>query len=459
MDPTAPLADTIAAIATAVVPEQGSVGIVRLSGSRALSIVQAIFTPARRNAVWESHRLLYGWIRDEKGQILDEALAVWMQAPRSYTREDVAELHCHGGIMVVQATLQQCLRQGARLAQPGEFSLRAFLNGRIDLTQAESVADLVAARSPQAARMALAGLQGKLGGSIRALRQELLSLLAEIEARLDFEEDLPPLDVAAWQARLQAIQAQMQALLATAERGQLLRTGVKVAIVGRPNVGKSSLLNAWSGQDRAIVTDLPGTTRDVVESHLVVKGIPVQLLDTAGIRATEDPVERLGVERSQRLAQAADVLVLVIDAQAGWTAADAAIYESIRHRPLILVINKTDLAPPEGIPLPPEIAHRVPAVAAQGKGIPELEEALEQLVTQGRPQPNLEISLNQRQAAALQQAQASLEQVGQAIQAQLPLDFWSIDLRGALHALGQITGEEISESVLDQIFSRFCIGK
>lgn len=459
MDPTAPLADTIAAIATAVVPEQGSVGIVRLSGSRALPIVQAIFTPARRNAVWESHRLLYGWIRDEKGQILDEALAVWMQAPRSYTREDVAELHCHGGIMVVQATLQQCLRQGARLAQPGEFSLRAFLNGRIDLTQAESVADLVAARSPQAARMALAGLQGKLGGSIRALRQELLGLLAEIEARIDFEEDLPPLDVAAWQARLQAIQTQIQALLATAERGQLLRTGVKVAIVGRPNVGKSSLLNAWSGQDRAIVTDLPGTTRDVVESHLVVKGIPVQLLDTAGIRATEDPVERLGVERSQRLAQAADVLVLVIDAQAGWTAADAAIYESIRHRPLILVINKTDLAPPEGIPLPPEIAHRVPTVAAQGKGIPELEEALEQLVTQGRPQPNLEISLNQRQAAALQQAQASLEQVGQAIQAQLPLDFWSIDLRGALHALGQITGEEISESVLDQIFSRFCIGK
>lgn len=459
MDPTAPLADTIAAIATAVVPEQGSVGIVRLSGSRALPIVQAIFTPARRNAVWESHRLLYGWIRDEKGQILDEALAVWMQAPRSYTREDVAELHCHGGIMVVQATLQQCLRQGARLAQPGEFSLRAFLNGRIDLTQAESVADLVAARSPQAARMALAGLQGKLGGSIRALRQELLGLLAEIEARLDFEEDLPPLDVAAWQARLQAIQTQIQALLATAERGQLLRTGVKVAIVGRPNVGKSSLLNAWSGQDRAIVTDLPGTTRDVVESHLVVKGIPVQLLDTAGILATEDPVERLGVERSQRLAQAADVLVLVIDAQAGWTAADAAIYESVRHRPLILVINKTDLAPPEGIPLPPEIAHRVPAVAAQGKGIPELERALEQLVTQGRPQPNLEISLNQRQAAALQQAQASLEQVGQAIQAQLPLDFWSIDLRGALHALGQITGEEISESVLDQIFSRFCIGK
>ena len=459
MDPTTPLADTIAAIATAVVPEQGSIGIVRLSGSRALSIAQAIFTPARRNATWESHRLLYGWIHDEKGHPLDEALAVWMQAPRSYTREDVVEFHCHGGIMVVQATLQQCLRQGARLAQPGEFSLRAFLNGRIDLTQAESVADLVAARSPQAAQMALAGLQGKLGQSIRALRQALLGLLAEIEARIDFEEDLPPLDVPAWQARLQDIQAQMQALLATAERGQLLRTGVKVAIVGRPNVGKSSLLNAWSGQDRAIVTDLPGTTRDVVESQLVVRGIPVQLLDTAGIRATDDPVERLGVERSQRLAQTADVLVLVIDAQAGWTEADAAIYASIRHRPLILVINKTDLASPNGISLPPEITYRVPAVAAQGKGIPELEEALEQLVTQGRPQPTLEVSLNQRQAAALRQAQASLEQVAQAMREQLPLDFWTIDLRGALHALGQITGEEISEAVLDQIFSRFCIGK
>ncbi|MEN9203346.1 MAG: tRNA uridine-5-carboxymethylaminomethyl(34) synthesis GTPase MnmE [Thermostichus sp. DG_1_6_bins_120] len=459
MDPTTPLADTIAAIATAVVPEQGSVGIVRLSGSRALSIAQAIFTPARPRYPWKSHQMIYGWIRDEKGQVLDEALAVWMQAPRSYTREDVVELHCHGGIMVVQATLQQCLRQGSRLAQPGEFSLRAFLNGRIDLTQAESIADLVAARSPQAAQMALAGLRGKLAASIRTLRQQLLSLLAEIEARIDFEEDLPPLDIPTWQAQLQQCQTQIQTLLATTARGQLLRTGLKVAIVGRPNVGKSSLLNAWSGQDRAIVTELPGTTRDVVESNLVVKGIPVQLLDTAGIRDTEDPVERLGVERSTRLAQTADLLVLVIDAQAGWTAADAAIYESIRHRPLILVVNKTDLAPLEGIPLPAEITHRIPTVAAQGQGIPALEAAVEEIAYQDRPPANLEVSLNQRQAAALMQAQASLEQVQQAIQQQLPLDFWTIDLRSALHALGQVTGEEVSESVLDQIFSRFCIGK
>ncbi|MGQ9837271.1 MAG: tRNA uridine-5-carboxymethylaminomethyl(34) synthesis GTPase MnmE [Cyanobacteriota bacterium] len=459
MDPTTPLADTIVAIATAVVPAQGSIGIVRLSGSQALSIAQAIFTPARPQDSWKSHQMIYGWIHDEKGQPLDEALAVWMQAPRSYTREDVVELHCHGGIMAVQATLQLCLRQGSRLAQPGEFSLRAFLNGRIDLTQAESVADLVAARSPQAAQMALAGLQGKLSEPIRALRQQLLSLLAEIEARIDFEEDLPPLNIPDWQAQLQHCQTQIQILLSTAARGELLRTGLKIAIVGRPNVGKSSLLNAWSGQDRAIVTDLPGTTRDVVESNLVVKGIPVQLLDTAGIRDTEDPVERLGVERSRRLAQAADILVLVMDAQAGWTEADAAIYESIRHRPLILVINKTDLAPLQGIELPQDILYRIPAVAARGEGIPALEAAVEQIACQGHPQPNLAVSLNQRQAAALIQAQASLEQVQSSLQEQLPLDFWTIDLRAAVHALGQVTGEEVSESVLDQIFSRFCIGK
>ncbi len=459
MDPTAPLADTIAAIATAVVPGQGSVGIVRLSGSQALAIAQAIFTPARPRAAWKSHQMIYGWIHDEKGEPLDEALAVWMQAPRSYTREDVVELHCHGGIMVVQATLQQCLRHGCRLAQPGEFSLRAFLNGRIDLTQAESIADLVAARSPQAARMALAGLQGKLAEPIRALRQQLLGLLAELEARIDFEEDLPPLDVASWQAQLQQCQTQIQTLLATAERGQLLRTGLKIAIVGRPNVGKSSLLNAWSGQDRAIVTDLPGTTRDVVESNLVVRGIPVQLLDTAGIRDTEDPVERLGVERSQRLAQEADLLVLVIDAQAGWTEADAAIYESIRHRPLILVINKTDLASPHEVQVPPEIPYRIPAVAARGEGIPALEAAVEEIAYQGRPQPDLAISLNQRQAAALVQAQASLKRVQESLQEQLPLDFWTIDLRAAIHSLGEMTGEEVSESLLEQIFSRFCIGK
>jgi tRNA modification GTPase len=459
MTSTTALADTIAAIATAVVPAQGSVGIIRLSGSQALAMGQTLFRPAGKQA-WESHRLLYGWIQDPRGKIVDEALAVWMQAPRTYTREDVLEFHCHGGIMVVQTTLQLCLQQGARLAEPGEFTLRAFLNGRIDLTQAESIADLVGAYSPESAAVALAGMQGKVGGSVRHLRQQAVQLMAEIEARIDFEEDLPPLDLPTWLDQLQSVQHQIQQLLETAFRGELLRKGLKIAIIGQPNVGKSSLLNAWSGQDRAIVTDLPGTTRDVVESQLVVRGIPVQLLDTAGIRDTEDQVEQLGVERSRRLAQQADILILVLDAQQGWTRAEADIYASVSQRPVILVVNKTDLATGETVNLPEAIRYRVSAAAALGEGIEELEAAVETIAYQGKTQHgNDQIAINQRQQAALLQAQASLEQVDIAVNSDLPLDFWTIDLRAAIRALGEITGDDVTESVLDRIFSQFCIGK
>ncbi|MEG3954672.1 tRNA uridine-5-carboxymethylaminomethyl(34) synthesis GTPase MnmE [Microcoleus sp. herbarium2] len=452
---------TIAAIATAIVPQQGSVGIVRVSGSAALKIAETLFRAPGRQ-IWESHRILYGHIRRPKTQeLVDEALLLIMKAPRSFTREDVVEFHCHGGIMAVQQVLQLCLEHGARLAAPGEFSLRAFLNGRLDLTQAESISDLVGAKSPAAAQSALAGLQGKLAQPIRKLRATCLDVLAEIEARIDFEEDLPPLDEAKTCLEINHILAELSIILATADRGELLRSGLKVAIVGRPNVGKSSLLNAWSRSDRAIVTDLPGTTRDVVESQLVVGGIPVQVLDTAGIRETEDKVEKIGVERSRAAAKQADLVLLTIDAESGWTEEDSEIYEQVKHRQLIIIINKIDLVKtiPE-LPFSSEIHPIVAAAAALDRGIVDLETAILDGVSGGNLQAaNSDLAINQRQAAALTRAKISLEQCTDTISNKLPLDFWTIDLRGAIQALGEVTGEEVTESVLDRIFSRFCIGK
>ncbi|MCF2149464.1 tRNA uridine-5-carboxymethylaminomethyl(34) synthesis GTPase MnmE [Desmonostoc muscorum LEGE 12446] len=455
---------TIAAIATAVVPQQGSVGIVRVSGDQAMSIAQTLFhTPGRQ--VWQTHRILYGYIRHpQTQQLVDEALLLIMKAPRSYTREDVVEFHCHGGIMAVQQVLQLCLETGARLAQPGEFTLRAFLNGRLDLTQAEGIADLVGAKSPQAAQTALAGLQGKLAQPIRQLRANCLDILAEIEARIDFEEDLPPLDDKVIISEIEKIAAEISRLLATKDKGELLRTGLKVAIVGRPNVGKSSLLNAWSRSDRAIVTDLPGTTRDVVESQLVVGGIPVQVLDTAGIRETTDQVEKIGVERSRRAANAADLVLLTIDAAAGWTEGDEEIYQQVQHRPLILVINKIDLVEQtQRKTLQSKIQNpksKILTAASQNQGIDALETAILEIIQTGKVKAaDMDLAINQRQAAALTQAKISLEQVQATIEQQLPLDFWTIDLRGAIQALGEITGEEVTESILDRIFSKFCIGK
>jgi tRNA modification GTPase len=359
--------ETIVAIATAIVPQQGSVGIVRLSGATALAIARRLFR-APGQQVWESHRILYGYLRHpQTHRTVDEALLLLMLAPRSYTREDVVEFHCHGGLIVVQEVLHLCLEQGARLAEPGEFTLRAFLRGRLDLTQAESVADLVAAQSTLAAQTALGGIQGKLMQPVRSLRSICLAMLAEIEARLDFEEDLPVLDQQRLIAQLTDVIDQVKTILATAEQGALLRTGLRVAITGRPNVGKSSLLNAWSRCDRAIVTALPGTTRDLIDSQLVVGGIPIQVVDTAGIRTALDPVEQLGIERSRRAAQSADLVLLTIDATAGWTGADQELYDLVCDRPLILVINKIDLIPtdcpppylpcpnPWSIPLPPKI--------------------------------------------------------------------------------------------------------
>jgi tRNA modification GTPase len=452
---------TIVAIATAVVPQQGSVGIVRLSGAEAMTIARQIFhTPGRQT--WDSHRILYGYVRHPAtGATIDEALLLVMLAPRSYTREDVVEIHTHGGIILVQQILQLCVECGAKVAEPGEFTLRAFLNGRIDLTQAESISDLVGALSPAAAQSAIAGLQGKLRQPIGQLRSQALDLLAEIEARIDFEEDLPPIDIFAVRSKLEALTAEIGRIVATADRGELLRSGLKVAILGQPNVGKSSLLNAWSRSDRAIVTALPGTTRDVVESQLVVAGIPVRVLDTAGIRDTTDIVEQIGVERSRAAAQAADLVLLTIDAQVGWTDAEAEIYAKIAPIPTIVVVNKVDLVDKyPTLKLPPDISGVVETAAAVDRGIDRLEAAIVEIITGGKLHAaDIDIAINRRQSAALIRAQTDLKQVLTTISGDLPLDFWTIDLRAAIRALGEVTGEEVTESVLDRIFSRFCIGK
>ena len=449
--------DTIAAIATAVAAGSGSVAIVRVSGPAAVSIGQRMFRVAGKRQQWESHRVLYGHvIAPATGAIIDEALLLFMQAPRSFTAEDVVEFHCHGGLVVVQQVLQEALAAGARQALPGEFSQRAFLNGRLDLTQAEALADIMSARSRQGVQLALSGLDGGLGRAISELRGALLDQLAEMEARIDFEEDLPPLDACAVCAALRDIRKQLQVLIDDAAQGQLLRDGLRVAIVGPPNVGKSSLLNLLSRAERAIVTEVPGTTRDTVESELVMRGVPVTLIDTAGIRETEDPVERIGIVRSQEALQGADVVVQVFDLQRGWQDSDDHLAHTVPEGlPRVRVGNKVDVAPVSTVDT---AAADVVISAATGQGLPDFEEAL--LRACGATETTgARAQLNRRQLDLAKRAVAALDQVLETAEEDLPWDFWTIDVRDAIQTLGEITGEEITEGTLHRIFSKFCIGK
>jgi tRNA modification GTPase len=443
------------------------VAIVRISGPQAEAIGRRLFV-APGLQPWESHRVLYGHVVDPaSAERVDEALLLLMRAPRSFTRETVVELHCHGGLVAVQRVLELVLAAGARRALAGEFSQRAFLNGRLDLTRAEAIGEMVTARSRRAAQLAMAGIDGGLQRRLGALRSRLLDQLAELEARVDFEEDLPPLDGAAVAAELAAVRAELEQLVAEARQGELLRQGLRVAIVGRPNVGKSSLLNLLSQRQKAIVTDLPGTTRDLLESELVLDGVPLTLLDTAGIRDTGDRVEQLGIARSREALAAADAVLLLFDLTAGWTPEDQALRELVPEGAVLLVAgNKADAA---GLPVglvPPG------AGGAAGKGAPAdvrfsalTGEGREALVAEllrrcgAGPAEGLEVALNARQRDLAAAAAASLGQALAAAAQQLPWDFWTIDLRAAVRALGEITGEEVSEAVLDRVFARFCIGK
>ena len=453
-------AQTIAAVATAVAPAQGGVAVIRLSGPQAQSAVKAV-TRIPGQQPWESHHVLYGHVlAAESDERIDEVLVLLMLAPRSFTGEDVVEIHCHGGVIAVQRVLARVLDQpGVRRALPGEFSQRAVLNGRLDLTRAEAISDLVSARSQRAAQLAMAGVDGGIQKRITALRERLLDQLSELEARVDFEEDLPPLDGSALLEELQMVRCQLQQLVEDGQVGAALRQGLRVALVGRPNVGKSSLLNRLSRRERAIVTDLPGTTRDLLESEIVLEGVPITLLDTAGIRATTDAVEQLGIARSHDALDSADLVLLLFDLSVGWTPDDEALRQRVPDAvPHLLVGNKVDLAGTDALARLSSAAVDVCLSANTGAGEAELVQAVLKrcgALTDG----SLLLSLNQRQADLAQQAADALARSAQVAADGLPWDFWTIDLRQAIHSLGEITGEELTESVLDRIFSRFCIGK
>jgi len=442
--------DTIAAISTPL--GEGGIGIVRLSGAEALSIVNAVF-PGKLS----DHRLSHGHIVDPRtGERADEVLVSFMAAPRTYTREDVVEINCHGGPLPLQRILQLALRHGARLANPGEFTLRAFLNGRIDLAQAESVLDVIRSRTEASLRLAVQGLDGHLSSAIRNLREPLLSALAYLTARIDFPEDeIPPQDVG--QPLNEALE-KLRELIATADAGMVYRFGVKTAIVGRPNVGKSSLLNRLLREDRSIVTPIPGTTRDTIEEVANIKGVPFVLVDTAGIIHSKDLVESLGVERSRKAIEQADLVLVMIDVSQPMTEADREIVALVGDKAGLVVANKCDLAPQAKLDgLGRETVY---TSALSGEGLSRLEDKMVELALGGEMVVCDTLMVNNpRHKDALDRAARSLDQALQDLKAGTPDDFVTIHLAASLNALGEITGETVHEDLLETIFANFCIGK
>jgi tRNA modification GTPase len=455
--------DTIAAVATP--PGEGGIGVVRVSGRDALPILERLFVPARRG-VWRPFRMRFGRVVANTGAAVDEALAVYMRAPHSFTAEDVAEISCHGGPLVLSRVLALALGHGARQAEPGEFTMRAFLNGRIDLTQAEATLDVIQARTATALALAQAQLGGWLASELRRVRELLLGPLAYVTALVDFPEDeVESQEIDA--PLVEGLQA-LERLLATADQGMVYRQGARAALVGRPNAGKSSLLNMLLRADRAIVTPIPGTTRDTLEETANLRGIPVVLVDTAGIAETADPVERLGVARSRAALAAADLALLVIDASAPPSEEDAAIAALVEGKPTIVVMNKIDLVTGEGgwrmgdgtpNPHPPSPFVVVETSALTGAGLDELAGAIEQLLLGGAVPAGERMISNPRHRDALSRAVASLRDAIDSHARGVPPDLLAVDLTAALGAIGEVTGETVGDDLLAAIFSRFCIGK
>ena len=456
--------ETISAVITAL--GEGAVGIVRISGEQALAVGETLFKAAsgKKLAEYKPNTMVYGHVYDQDGSLVDEVLAVFMQGPRSYTAEDVVEIQCHGGLQSLKKILQLTYAAGARPAEAGEFTKRAFLNGRIDLTQAEAVMDIIRSRSEASLKLAARQQQGQLAKELRGLRSALVDVVVNLEAVIDYpEEDIEDVTYGRVQESIASCNDAIDSLLAHAHTGKILREGLRTAIVGKPNVGKSSLLNALLKAERAIVSQYAGTTRDVIEEQLLLDGVPLVLADTAGIRSTEDFVEKIGVEKSRQLLQDAELVICVVDGSEGLTAEDEAILAAASGKPCVIIVNKSDLGLAVDLEELKERFGQDKVMTLSAKtltGVEAFSAWLKDYVygSEGALSDGAYVQ-NARQERLLREARQSLEDASQAAAAMLPYDCIEIDVRTAIDLLGEITGDTVQDEIINEIFSRFCIGK
>lgn len=453
--------DTIAAISTPI--GEGGISIVRLSGEDAIEIASKIFKGRNLKQV-PTHTIHYGHIINPKTKdIIDEAMVSVMKGPKTFTREDVVEINCHGGMVVTNEILQLLLVNGARMADPGEFTKRAFMNGRIDLTQAESVMDIIRAKTDKSREIAMNQLKGGLLGKIRELRQDLLDTMAQEEVNIDYPEyDMDDMTGNQMKEVAQQVSTKISKLLQTAQEGKIMRNGLATAIVGRPNVGKSSLLNYLTQDEKAIVTDIAGTTRDTLEEYVSIKNIPLKLIDTAGIHETEDKVEKIGVERSKKAVQEADLVLLLLDGSRELSDEDRELLDFTKFKKRIIILNKSDL----GSKITQEMIQKItdsPIVTTsilEKNNLDKLANEIERMFFSGiENSANQVMVTNQRQAGLLQKAQQSLQEVISGVENAMPLDLVQIDLKDAWDTLGEITGDSAPDELITELFSQFCLGK
>ncbi|CAN5422707.1 tRNA uridine-5-carboxymethylaminomethyl(34) synthesis GTPase MnmE [soil metagenome] len=457
--------ETIAAISTA--PGTAAIAIVRMTGPEAWTIAGKFFCSKTNKPLsdsFKSHLSMHGFVRDSASdQIVDEVVVIPYKGPNSYTGEDLVEINCHGGQIVTSEILSLCLAHGARLARQGEFTQRAYLNGRMDLTQAEAVLDVIQAKTGLQSRFAVSALKGELGGQIERVRVSLVELLSRIVAGLDFPEEVGDMPLDDLEKIVQDAVADLQVLLSTARSGRFLREGLRVAIAGKPNAGKSSLLNQLLKFERAIVTDVPGTTRDSLEELLDMNGIPVLLIDTAGIRATEDQVEKIGIERTQKAIAQSDLVLLVTDVLTGWTKDDKLVLDLVADRPHIILANKVDLVPDfqfsDNYLSNSQCLARIPISAKDGSGMTELSEAVELWVFNDQQLKDAGGSLNARQGELCERTLRSLALVQETAANNMPQDCLATDLKMAIDSLYEMSGEMVSEAIITNVFAKFCIGK